>query len=80
MGPEVCKSKKEIKQLTRARLSGIVTYLKKDCVSVKGTRSFLESWELETAEAHGVSTPDLTSFSIRGMWRWILQDTLAQTS
>lgn len=44
---------KKIKQLARARLSGILTYLKKDCVNLKGTRSFLESWKLGTTEACG---------------------------
>lgn len=42
----------------RASLSGILTYLKKDYINLKGVRSFLESWKTGFAEADGVSAPD----------------------
>lgn len=50
--------------MSRARVSRILTYLKKDCADLKETRSFLESWEKTgTAETDMVWAPDLEPFS-----------------
>lgn len=63
---------KEIKQLTRRRLSGILTYLRKDCGNLRGTRSFLETWK--TAEADWVSAPGLESSLL-----WVCGDGCSRT-
>lgn len=58
-------NQKEIEELNSARLSRVLTYLKKDYVNLKVRRSFLESWKMGTAEADGVLVPSLAPLSVR---------------